>query len=99
MLMEKVTTLYSGNSKSINTKTGGGTYFLFDTARNIETMTWYSTSDITKREVIKDKTNTFDTIEQLPGVDVHWGMGLVYDYYLKVHKRKSYRRRRSSHQK
>jgi Zn-dependent metalloprotease len=86
----KGNSLYSGNSLSINTKTGGGTYFLFDTARNIETMTWYSTSDITKREVIKDKTNTFDTIEQKPGVDVHWGMALVYDYYLKVHKRKSF---------
>jgi Zn-dependent metalloprotease len=82
--------LYSGNNKSINTFQGASEYFLFDTDRNIMTSTWLSTSDITKRRVITDATNTFDTVEQKPGVDVHWGMALVYDYFLNVHGRKSY---------
>jgi len=86
----KGNSLYSGNNKSINTKLVGNKYFMIDTARNIETATWYNTDVLANRTIISDKTNTFDTTEQLPGVDVHWGMGLVYDYFLKEHKRKSF---------
>ena len=83
------TTLYSGN-KNINTTYTPGGYRLVDSVRNIFTMTWRNTKKVANRKILNDPNNSFDSSDQQPGVEAHWGMGVVYDYYLNTHGRKSF---------
>ncbi|MCB9252823.1 MAG: M4 family metallopeptidase, partial [Flavobacteriales bacterium] len=87
-------TLYSGN-KAINTKKEAVGYSLIDTARKIETRNFRNVVNTNVNSpnggfIVKDPNNVFDSTDQKYCVDVHWGLGVTYDYYLQTHGRNSY---------
>ncbi len=91
------TSLYSGN-KNINTVHQGNFWFLLDSARKIKCYDhrynrfWLDFNDLQNHRPVQfpDANNNWADQFQKAAVDVHWGMGKVYDYYKNIHSRNSY---------
>jgi thermolysin len=83
-----------GDTKQIQVSQQGGQYVLVDTTRTTQNITTYtaSTSQSTPGSLVSSTTSTsWDTSADAAGsaVDAHYNAGVVYDYYLKTHNRKS----------
>ncbi|MEZ4804770.1 MAG: hypothetical protein R2852_04600 [Bacteroidia bacterium] len=90
-------TLYSGN-KNINTVFSNNRYYLIDSVRKIKCYDhllnrfWYDrvNQNPIRANQFPDVNNNYSATYQKAGVDVHWGMSKVYDYYKNIHNRLSY---------
>ncbi|MFZ5968242.1 MAG: M4 family metallopeptidase [Bacillota bacterium] len=80
-----------GQVRSLNTDYTGGTYYLKDTTRGAQILTYngnYSSS--LPGTLMSDTDNNFNASAQYAGVDAHYYTGLVYDYYKNKFNRNSY---------
>ncbi|MDO4726247.1 MAG: M4 family metallopeptidase [Porphyromonadaceae bacterium] len=86
-------TYYSG-VQTITADSYNGSYRLKDNTRNITTYkgdTWNGLYAEPSANLIYTNSSTiWSAEEQKPAIEAHWGIEKTYDYYLKVHNRKSY---------
>ncbi len=80
--------IYSG-TVSIQTNLNGSTYEMYDTGRKIKTYDANNGSSL-PGTLFTDSDNYWDGSRQKAGVDVHWGVQWIHDYYLNVHGRNSF---------
>lgn len=82
-----------GDSKTLNTYSSGGTYYLYDVTKPmngvIETFTAQNRSTYPGARSV-DSNNAWTSSSQRADVDAHFYAGKVYDYFLNTHGRNSF---------
>ncbi|UHA61499.1 M4 family metallopeptidase [Metabacillus litoralis] len=82
-----------GDSKTLNTYSSGGTYYLYDVTKPmngvIETFTAQNRSTYPGARSV-DSNNAWTSSTQRADVDAHFYAGKVYDYFLNTHGRNSF---------
>lgn len=85
---------YFDGARSITVDSLSATsYRLKDNARRISTYngrTWNGSSYPSRSMIFTSNQRNFGVDSLKPAVQVHWGMGMTYDYYLIRHQRDSY---------
>jgi bacillolysin len=83
----------TGGSKTLNTYSSGGTYYLYDVTKPmngvIETFTANNRSSLPGSRSA-DSNNAWTATNQRADVDAHYYAGKVYDYYKNTHNRNSF---------
>lgn len=72
---------------------GAISYRLKDSGRGIATYngaTWWGDDLPYENTIYSSKLRNFGVDSLKPAVQVHWGMGMTYDYYMQRHQRDSY---------
>ncbi|KGX92450.1 peptidase M4 [Pontibacillus halophilus JSM 076056 = DSM 19796] len=82
-----------GDYKSLNTYAYNGTYYLYDTTKNMSGYIGTYTANYGNSlpgSWSVDSNNAFTSSSQGADVDAHAHAGIVYDYFLNTHNRNSY---------